>query len=207
MIIKNGLIYDTEKRVFIKKDIRVSEGVISDLSRATAGEEVFDAEGYAVVPGLIDVHTHGRIGYEFTDCPDEKLHEVARSYAELGVTTVMPTLASAPFPKMLEAIRLLSEYTAGTGEANFCGVHVEGRYLNVKKRGAHAESLLAALDPRELENEVFRMCPRLHISAAFELDDGSFARKALSIGATLGLAHTAATYAEAKRAEEWGIRS
>ena len=51
------------------------------------------------------------------------------------------------------------------------------------------------------------MCPRLHISAAFELDDGSFARKALSIGATLGLAHTAATYAEAKRAEEWGVRS
>ena len=120
----------------------------------------------------------------------------------------MPTIATASYERMLDATGKINEFKPAEGEASFCGVHLEGRYLNPKKSGAHAPELLAPLDSKELEAEVFRMCRSLHISASYELDiDGTFARKALDIGATLGLAHTAATYEQAITAEKNGVTS
>ncbi|MBO5883183.1 MAG: N-acetylglucosamine-6-phosphate deacetylase [Clostridia bacterium] len=209
MVIENALVYINKKRTFERCDVRIMDGVIDFVGRYNGDDdERVDATDYVLIPGLVDVHTHGRIGIDFTDCSPEELHDVARSYAQKGVTTVMPSLASAPFENMRCAVKNISEFVPNDEEANFCGVHFEGRYLNPKKRGAHAESLLAPLDAYELEDEVFRMCRRLHISAAYELDtDGSFMAKVKEIGATMGLAHTTATYGEAKTAEERGIIS
>ncbi len=208
MLIKNALVYNNGIRGFLKSDIRIENGIIAEMGEqiSPCTQDVFDAEGLAMVPGLVDVHTHGRAGYDFVNAPEEKLGEVAKDYARHGVTTVMPTVASAPFEQMCEAARRVNSFSARDGEADLCGVHIEGRYLNPKRKGAHAESLICSLKAEELEAEVFRMCRSLHISAAYELDsDGSFAQKALSLGATLGLGHTDATYAEARLAEQRGV--
>ena len=209
MVIENALVYINKKRTFERCDVRVTDDIIDFVGKYKGddGERV-DASDYVLIPGLVDVHTHGRVGIDFTSCSSDELHAVARSYAKKGITTVMPTLASAPFEDMMRGAKNICEFVPRYDEANFCGVHFEGRYLNPKKRGAHAENLIAPLDHRELDREVFRMCKRLHISAAYELDyDGSFAKKAREIGATMGLAHTTATYAEAKTAEERGLTS
>lgn len=133
---------------------------------------------------------------------------MAADYARHGVTTVMPTVETAPYEQMLAMTELLNRYVPKQGQANFCGVHWEGRYMNPEKRGAHAPDLLAPPVAEELDAETLRKCKRLHISVALEMDgDGSFAAKAKAMGATLGLAHTTATYAQAKQAEERGIVS
>ena len=80
--------------------------------------------------------------------------------------------------------------------------------MNPTKRGAHHPDLLARPNAAELQSEVLRRCRALHITAAFALDrDGSFAKAALDLGATLGLGHTTATYAQAKAIEGRGITS
>lgn len=207
ILIKNGLIYRNSDRSLRPMDVICGNGYIADIGeRGSLDEEyaeVIDAEGAFLLPGLIDIHTHGRDGYDF-NCLDADLSAMAKGYARCGVTTVMPTLASAPLKDMAEAARTINGYQPGDGEASFCGVHIEGRYLNAAKRGAHAENMLSALEVGELDR--FSGISPLHISAAYELDrDGSFAEMALSMGATLALAHTAATYDEARTAEERGV--
>ena len=208
MLICNAKIYDHTAKSFFDGDILIRGqkiAAVGSFERPNDESEYIDACGRPVVPGFIDVHTHGRAGFDFVN-DDADLSGMAADYASCGVTTVMPTLASAPLPYMLNAIKKINVFSQKHGEADFCGVHLEGRWLNPSKKGAHALDMLAPLNPAELENEVFRMCRSLHISAAFELDtDASFAKKALEIGATLGLGHTAATYAQAKTAEAMGV--
>lgn len=208
MLIKNAMIYNNAIRDFLRADMRIDNGIITEIGKEVAlgSDDAFDANGLAMVPGLVDVHTHGRAGYDFVDVPSDKLSVVAKDYARHGITTVMPTIASAPFEQMCAAAERINMFSPQQDGADLCGVHLEGRYLNPKRKGAHADALICSLNAEELDTDVFRMCSSLHISAAYELDsDGSFASKALQMGATLALGHTDATYAQAKTAEKRGV--
>jgi len=205
MIIRNGLVYNSETMRFDRKDIAVENGVITQLGVCKqADAQEIDAAGAMILPGLVDVHSHGRSGGDFDSADDALLSVMAKAYAANGITTVMPTIASAPLEQMYKATADLRAHKRTAGEANFCGVHIEGRYLNAAKRGAHAPELLFPLKASELDGFVGDTA--LHISAAFELDeDGSFAAKARELGATMSLGHTAANYVQAKQAEENGV--
>ncbi len=209
-LIINGLVYKNAERDFLPLDLLCEgERIIAIVERGSIsaeGNEVIDADGKLLLPGLVDVHTHGRDGFDFNTADAINMKKMAQGYASCGVTTVMPTLASAPFEEMIRAIERINSIDTGDSGAAFCGVHVEGRYLNPAKKGAHALEYLAALNASELDDPEFKKCRALHISAAYELDsDGSFAKKARSIGATLALGHTSANYAEARKAEEAGV--
>ena len=172
-------------------------------------DEFVDLEGACLAPGLIDIHTHGRAGGDFKSADADMMVKMSRSYLESGVTSVMPTLASDTFDGLCRSVENIG-VAKERGAENFVGVHLEGRFLNPKKRGAHAEGLLAPLDADEIETLIIKMkaIGASHVSAALELDeDGSFTSKVLENDATLGLAHTDATYAEAQNAFERGAVS
>ena len=171
--------------------------------------DVVDLGGAKLVPGLIDVHTHGRAGGDFNSADSDMMVKMSRSYLESGVTAVMPTLASDTLDGLHKSMESIYE-AKHKGAGNFIGVHLEGRYLAQKRRGAHSELLLAPLDGEELKPLIIKMkaTGAAHVSAALELDgDGSFIAAALEGGATLGLAHTDATFAEAQNAFEKGAVS
>ncbi len=206
MLLKNALVYRNSSKNFEKLDIQLTDGKISAIGTLISDSEIIDLKGMVLVPGLIDVHTHGRAGYDFGSVPRDKISLLARDYAAHGVTTVMPTLASAPLSEMLAAVDRINKFSPAEGEASMCGVHLEGRYLCAQYKGAHAPEYLAALNSSELEDDVFRMCRHLHVSAAYEMDsDGSFSKKVKELGGTLSLGHTAATYTQAKEAETRGV--
>ena len=201
----NARIFHTATRSFFDGSMLIENGRITALSRegeltAPEGTPVFDAQGRMVVPGMVDVHTHGRAGGDFTTADSALMSRMAQSYLDSGVTTVMPTLASAPTFVLEDAIdrinALRAEADASEGKlAHVAGTHLEGRYLNVKRRGAHAADLLAVPDAAELETLLIRMEGAKHVSAALELnEDGEFLRRALALGATVSLGHTDADY-------------
>ena len=206
MLLKNGYVYRNETQSFEMLDVLVENGAVTQLGKISSdGHQTVDLSGKWIVPGLIDVHTHGRAGYDFASAPADALHVMAADFARHGVTSVMPAIASAPFEEMLAAADRINKTVSARGEAELCGVHLEGRYLNLKRKGAHAEEYLSELRAEELDNSILKECKALQISAALELDrDGSFSRKAAEIGATLSIGHTDATYEEARRAEENG---
>ncbi len=217
-LIRNARIYRTAERAFSMGDLLVSDGRIAAVSEGEAlslpadavADEVFEADGRMVIPGLVDVHTHGRAGGDFGTASGEQLRTTCASYLASGVTTVLPTLASAPLDELytaIDRIQALSDAAEGDPTLPYiAGIHLEGRYLNPAKRGAHAPHLLAPLDAEELESLLTRIRGARHLSAALELDGGeAFLARALSLGATVALGHSAADYATATRLIAHGV--
>ncbi len=218
ILYKNGYIYtelNTGERSFVQGWLLTDGATVSavdfgefdgDLGKI---DEIVDLNGARLAPGLIDVHTHGRAGGDFNSADVSLLAKMSRSYLDSGVTSLMPTLASDTLDGLYRSVENIGAAKM-QGAENFVGVHLEGRYLNKKRRGAHAESLLAPLDADEIEKLIIEMkkVGAAHVSAALELDEsGEFTKTATQNGATLGLAHTDATFAEAKKAFENGAVS
>ena len=199
MTIKQVAIYNTETKSFFCGDISFENGVITEI---TSCDVTPDTAYDFVIPGLVDMHTHGRGGFDFNTASEDEMKQMKQLYAKEGVTTVVPTLASDTLPNLVSSIEKIKA-------AGYAAVHMEGRYLNPKRRGAHAEHLLAPLTQEELTllaKAADGM--KLHVSASYELDkDGSFLAAVKDVGATAGLAHTDATYEEAMQLVEKGLTS
>ena len=203
--IKNARVYRTEQRDFIPATVVVEEGKIKSIlapDACTCDMTVVDGTGKLLVPGLVDTHTHGRIGYDFDSATVEQMKDMRHSYAVDGTTTVFPTIASAPLTQIEQAIDNVKA-------AGYDCIHLEGRYLNCKRRGAHRADLLFPLDVNEFSALLDRMEGlTVHISCAAELEGGeAFVKTAVSRGATVSLGHTDATYEEALEAISWGVNS
>ncbi len=222
LLIANASVYDTASRGFFSGNLLIENGQIAEVTRGASPcrktptvAEILDVGGRTVLPGLVDVHTHGRAGGDFATADDAMLDRMSESYLSSGVTTVLPTLASARPDELRAAIRRIGKAAerendpAHAGRAtHFAGIHLEGRYLNPAKRGAHAPELLAPPNADELEDFLRDVRGVRHVTAALELDtDGSFLRRALSCGATVGLGHSAATYEQAMQAFAGGATS
>ena len=218
ILFNNALLYRTGMRTFSAGDLLIDNGRIIGVSEGPSAwrdtaDTVIDADGRMIIPGLVDVHTHGRAGGDFSSADVDMMVKMSGSYLRSGVTTLLPTLASAPLDVLhasigrINAVHALESDPAYAGRlAHFAGTHLEGRYLNPSKRGAHAPELLFPLDADELASLLSEIDGAKHVSAALELDaDGSFREKALSMGATLSIGHTAATYAQAMDAFAHGV--
>ena len=179
--------------------VTLENGLIRSVGEQVAADEVLDFSGMLLLPGLVDMHTHGRAGFDFTSATREEMQKMKTDYARHGVTALFPTLASATEAEWLTAIDRIQL-------VGFDGIHLEGRYLNPVRRGAHAPDLLCPLDADDLALFLERTKLPVHLTAAFELDEtGDFADFASRNGATLSLGHTDATFKQAELAMERGV--
>lgn len=203
----NGFVLSDEYACFEKKNVLCEDGKIKALfapSIKPDADEYVDISGKYLVPGFTDAHTHGKVGYDFNTVSSDKIPEVLMGYAKKGVTSLFPTLASATLDDLLAKGDMICAYKDGQiNGARVVGVHLEGKYLNPAKKGAHAEELLSAPNAEDVPLILEHMQLPLHVSAAFELDEGEAFISALTKkGATVGLAHTVADYKTASHLYE-----
>jgi N-acetylglucosamine-6-phosphate deacetylase len=156
-----------------------------------------------VLPGLVDGHLHGAIGFDFGSCTVEEARLIAAFHHRAGSTDLVATLATAPL-QALEAqlVRLAPLVDQGL----VAGFHLEGPFLAEARRGCHAPELLRSPDGRSVDRllEAGRGALRT-VTIAPELDGAIATIRALAAaGVRAQIGHTACSAELAEEALEAG---
>lgn len=90
MIIKNGQVFQ-EDGSFKVQDLYVENHKIVASESEVTDKTVVDAAGLKVIPGLVDVHSHGAFGHDFSDADVEGLKIILKYEKSHGITSYCPT--------------------------------------------------------------------------------------------------------------------
>ena len=104
-------------------------------------DKEYDCTGSFVMPGLIDVHTHGAARFDYSESDADGILAAVRFSVQCGATSVMPTITSSTFDVTYKALESLEEAMADE-EYGKCiiGAHLEGPYFSQMQCGAHANN-------------------------------------------------------------------
>lgn len=158
------------------------------------GPAGWDARGCYVIPGLVDIHTHGAVGEDFSDGKPGGLQPMADYYAAHGVTSFLATTMTLKEAVLTPAMHAIRDFRR-TGGAKCAGIHLEGPFLSFAKRGAQAAENLHKPDVdlfRRL-NEASGGQVRL-VTVACEEEGAMPFIRAVSQDCTVSLGHTTADY-------------
>lgn len=129
----------------------VRDGRIAHVGPASGWEGTTEPVGGTVLPGLVDVHTHGAVGHAFPDGSAASGRAVAEHHHAHGTTTLLASLVSAREPDLLTAVAAAADLA---DDGAVAGIHLEGPFLSPARRGAHEPAALAAPDTGLLERAV-----------------------------------------------------
>lgn len=148
--IVNGIVYTKEGRL-LPGEVWVEDGRIvrvlteeSDMAKEPAGlpdfsdADLVDAGGNYVLPGLVDIHSHGAVGHDFCDEDVKGLKEILAYEKSVGVTSYCPTSMTFPEEKLSRVFAQIPEVMEEEDSryARVLGINMEGPFISPAKVGA-----------------------------------------------------------------------
>ena len=116
---------------------------VSNIDLHVVGAEIIDVNGGYIVPGGIDMHTHGGGGRDFIEGCEDAFREAVSAHLKHGTTSIYPTLSSSTIPT-IEAACNVCEKLMAEENSPVLGLHIEGSYINPKEAGAQNPVLIKA---------------------------------------------------------------
>ena len=203
MRIINGQVFDLEQG-FLSRDVLTDGGQIAS---ASGDDQILDAAGCYVIPGLVDVHFHGCVGEDFSDATPDGLQKIADYELSQGVTYICPAGMTLPEDQLTAICKNTAAHRAkNSGGAEVVGAHLEGPFLCMAKKGAQNGDYLRHRDTAMLKRlqEAAEGCVRLVTLAPEQPNSMEFIRAAVEMGVTVSVGHTTADYDTAWAAFEAG---
>lgn len=209
MVIKNGLVFTPDCR-FAKADLAFENGHITQIAPpgSISGGEVYDAKGGYVIPGFVDIHTHGCMNSDICDADAAGIEKMLKYYGENGITTVVPATMSYNEPILADLIKVALDYfDKEEYGAVLRGINMEGPFINTEKRGAQNPQYIE--DPNlAMFNNIFDLAKGYVklVDMAPELPGSAEFISKISDKCTVSIAHTDANYDQAAEAFKAGAR-
>ncbi|MFV0413287.1 MAG: N-acetylglucosamine-6-phosphate deacetylase [Oscillospiraceae bacterium] len=207
MIVKNGIVFNEESRLQAA-DIAFENGVITQIAPAgtLSGAEEIEAGGQYVLPGFVDIHSHGCMNSDFCDSDPAGIEKMLQYYGSQGVTSIVPATMSFDEPILTDVLNAMLPYFDKEGGGSVLrGVNMEGPFINMAKKGAQNGKYI--MDPQiaMFENLYALSGGRIRlVDIAPELPGSVEFTRAVSKKCTVSIAHTNANYNEAMAAFEAG---
>ena len=203
MIIKGGKVFQ-EDGSFLEQALYINDHRLVDKAEYQDDGKVIDAEGLLVLPGLVDIHSHGAAGEDFSDGNPEGLKKILQYEKRCGITSYCPTSMTFPKERLRQIFASIKGAQTEDG-ATVVGINMEGPFLDPAKKGAHVEKWIAAPDVafvRELNQDADGLV-RL-VTLAPNMDGAEEFIKEMHEEVCISLGHTAADYDCASRAMKLG---
>lgn len=143
MRIINGKVFADSN--FIECDVFIRDGRFAE-SAETPREPIIDAQGAWIIPGLIDIHFHGCMGYDFCDATIEAYEAIARYQALRGVTTLCPATMTYPEEKLRGIMETARGFVTPEDGADLVGINMEGPFISPNKVGAQNPNYVQKAD-------------------------------------------------------------
>ena len=158
------------------KDIRVENGKFAEIGKIN--ESGIDLQGQEVIPGLIDIHTHGAMGVDTMD--GENIEKISEYLLKNGITSWLPTTMTVS----MEDIKRVTDTIPNTKGAKILGYHLEGPYISKNRKGAQNEKYIKNPDIAEFENHKNRKMVTLATELPGSMDFIKTCKSVVSIGHT-----------------------
>ena len=178
---------------------------VSNIDLHIVDAEIIDAKGCYVVPGGIDLHTHGGGGRDFIEGSEDAFRAAVNAHMKHGTTTIYPTLSSSTIPSIEAACQVCQKLMAEENSP-VLGLHIEGSYINPKQAGAQNPVLIKAPLPDEYETLLNKYSCIKRWDVAPELQGSvEFITECRKHGVLTALTCTRATYEDVVAAHDAGL--
>ncbi|MCX6056368.1 MAG: N-acetylglucosamine-6-phosphate deacetylase [Chloroflexi bacterium] len=167
--------------------------------------EILELPGLTLLPGFIDLHTHGALGYDFLNATAEDILALTSFFASHGVTGFLASTYTESSQKMEGAIHTIRSCMGFEKGSHILGIHLEGPWLNPSRAGAQNRSQIRYADPAEVIPYLASGVIRL-IALAPEIPENRWLiPECRRRGITVAAGHTDATYEEILQAIDLGV--
>jgi N-acetylglucosamine-6-phosphate deacetylase len=198
-----------ENRLVEGRCVLLADGRILDIvapsERRVRRAERRDLGGQLLLPGFIDSQVNGGGGVLFNDAPSvESIRAIGRAHRRFGTTGFLPTLISTDLDIMARAIAAVRG-AIEAGVPGVLGIHIEGPYLSLARKGVHDPAKLRELDASALGLLTSLRGGRTLVTLAPEVTTPQLIEKLVAAGVVVSAGHTNATYAEISTALRHGL--
>ncbi|MBA4384051.1 MAG: N-acetylglucosamine-6-phosphate deacetylase [Anaerolinea sp.] len=164
-----------------------------------------DCHGGTLLPGFIDLHTHGAIGADFVFGKSEEMQKISTFFAQHGVTGFLASTYAASQPEITSAIETIGGTMGSEPGARILGIHLEGPWLNPLKAGAQSMGNIRTATPEEALTYLDTGLIRL-VALSPEITENQWLiKECTDRNITVSAGHSAATFAEMRAAVQLGI--
>ncbi len=165
-----------------------------------------DLDGGVLLPGFIDVQVNGGGGFLFNDSRDvDTIRRIGAAHRRFGTTGFLPTLISDDLEVVEEAMRAV-DAAIEAGVPGVLGIHVEGPFLSVARKGVHDPNWFRELDEGGIRLLTSLRRGRTLVTLAPEMTTPGFIDKLAAAGVIVCAGHTDASYGEIREALKHGLQ-